>query len=145
MLGLDRVHCAKKIYTKKEIQKKKSSHLSIYIIFYHCVITVYCVLFCSSAYCCDSLLLASMLIPMACSSSAWVVITLLTYVVRVLVLPRKVVIISFRRFRFYYEIYIHVLLIGFLKKHENLLIQAFMMLCQTTTFGKLLHILMRST
>jgi len=43
MLRLGRVHCAKKIFTKK-----KSSHLSIYIIFYRCVITVHCVLFCSS-------------------------------------------------------------------------------------------------
>ena len=62
--------------------------------------------------------------------------------VRVLVLPRKVI-ISFRS-RLYFEIYIHVFSFG-AKINENLLIQAFMMLCQTTTFGKLLYILMRST
>ena len=95
-----------------------------------------------------------MLIPMACSSSHCVVITLLTYVVWVLVLPRKVkfmfnwisrCILMQNEYWFYpgkllllsedlnftlkYTC-IHVLLIGW-KKNENLLIQAFMMLCQT--------------
>jgi len=40
MLGLDRVHCAKKIYTKKKNTKKYSPHLSIYITFHHCVIFI---------------------------------------------------------------------------------------------------------
>jgi len=37
-----------KKYIQKRKYKKRSSHLSIYITFYHCVIHFGCVLFCSS-------------------------------------------------------------------------------------------------